>query len=105
MGQVSLAEAKHGSIGYHFENEMWYCGPLKFPWSSKRPLVVEIPLVVETAKIPLDEGTLAVFSELEKLLSNACLIAIQNGIPSKSTQTLQTTLSLRFNHKVTVVPH
>ena len=79
MGQVSLAEAKHGSIGYHFENEMWYCGPLKFPWSSKRPLVVEIPLVVETAKIPLDEGTLAIFSELEKLLSNACLIAVQNG--------------------------
>jgi len=28
----------------------------------------------------MDEGTLAVFSELEKLLSNACLIAIQNGI-------------------------
>jgi len=28
VGQVSLAEAKHSSIGYHFENEMWYCGPL-----------------------------------------------------------------------------
>jgi len=36
-------------------------------------------VVLRSAKIPLDEGTLAIFSELEKLLSNACLIAIQNG--------------------------
>jgi len=38
-------------------------------------------VVLRSAKIPLDEGALDVFSELEKLLSNACLIAIQSGIP------------------------
>ena len=40
-----------------------------------------IDVVLRSAKIPMDEGRLAVFSELEKLLSNACLITIQNGIP------------------------
>jgi len=44
-------------------------------------IISKTRLGTAVTKIPLDEGTLAVFSELEKLLSNACLIAIRNGIP------------------------
>jgi len=37
--------------------------------------------LLRPAKLPLDGEALAAFNELMKLLSNACLMTIQNGVP------------------------